>query len=93
MAEKCTLAAGQETHKRFRLYLTVFRLSGIPLLFNKVPKVFNLYATVAVFCSCLTFVTMIADIFMNEEGMERTMESTRTVFPIALGVWIQAFMR
>lgn len=93
MAEKFALAAGQETHRRFRLYLTVFRVSGIPLLFNRVPKSFNLYATVATFCSCVTFVSMVADIYMKAEDIERTMETVRTLFPAALGLSIQIFLR
>lgn len=93
MADKFALAAGQETHRRFRLYLTVFRVSGIPVLFNKVPKLFNLYAAVAAFCSCVTFVSTVADIFMKIEDIERSMETVRTVFPMALGVSMQIFLR
>ncbi|PNF35147.1 hypothetical protein B7P43_G09266 [Cryptotermes secundus] len=93
MAEKFALAAGQETHRCFRLYLTVFRVSGIPLLFNKVPKLFNLYSTVAGLCFCVTFVSMVADIFMKTEGIERTMETVRTAFPMALALSVHIFLR
>lgn len=93
MAEKFALAAGQETHRCLRLYLTVFRVSGIPLLLNKVPKLFNLYSTVAGLCFCVTFVSMVADIFMNIEGIERTMETVRTAFPMALALSVHIFLR
>jgi hypothetical protein len=93
MAEKFDLAAGQETHRRFRLYLTVFRVSGIRLLFNNVPKLFSLYATLAAFFSRVTFLAMAADIFMNVEDIERIMETVRTALPIAMGLWIQVFLR
>jgi hypothetical protein len=83
----------QKTQKRFRLLLMVFRASGLPLLFNKVPKFFNVYAAAATICCYTTIVSIIADLFVNTENLERTMETSRTLFPGVMIVWMHAFIR
>jgi ABC-type Na+ efflux pump permease subunit len=93
MTEHNASAVEQLTHRRFRFFLIVFRVSGIPILYNKVPKLFSLYATVAIFCAYITFVAIVADVFMNMEDLERTMETVRAAFPAAMIIWIQVFIR
>jgi hypothetical protein len=93
MIEPSAAATGQETEKRFRFFLVVFRVSGIPLLFKKVPTLFKLYGTVATFCCYITFVSLVADAFMNTEDLEHTMETVRAVVPAVMIVWIHMFIR
>jgi hypothetical protein len=83
----------QKTQKRFRLLLMMFRASGVPLLFNKVPKFFNVYAAAATLCSYATAVSIIADLFVNIENLERTMETSRALFPAVMIVWMHIFIR
>jgi hypothetical protein len=93
MAEHNASAIGQETDKRFRFFLIVFRISGIPLLFNKVPKFFNVYAAVATFFCYATFVSLVADLSMNTEDLEHIMETSRSLCPAAMIIWMHIFIR
>jgi hypothetical protein len=93
MAEKFPSTAEQETHRRLGLFLTVFRISGIPVMFNNVSKLFKLYIAVALFFSSVTFMAIVADIYVNLEDIERIMETIRMLFPAGIGLWIQIFMR
>jgi Ca2+/Na+ antiporter len=93
MAERNASARRHETQRRFRFFLIVFRIAGIPLLFNKVPKLFKLYAAVATFCCYVTFVTLAADMVVNTEDLERTMETVRAVFPAGMIIWTHVFIR
>jgi hypothetical protein len=93
MIERGASAAAQDTQKRFRFFVIVFRMSGVPLLFNKVPRLYKLYAASVIFCCYVTLLTMVADVFINTEDLEHTMETVRAAFPAAMLVWIQAFLR
>jgi hypothetical protein len=88
-----SLAMGHKAEKRFRFFLTVFLVSGVPILFNEIPKFFNLYAAAATFFSYSTFVSLLADLFINTEDLEHTMETCRTLFPAAMIIWIHIFIR
>jgi hypothetical protein len=85
MAEKFTSTAERKTHRRLSLFLTVFRIFGIPLMFNKVSKLFKLYIAVAPFFSSVTFMAIVADIYVNLKDIKRIMETIRTLFPAQLG--------
>jgi hypothetical protein len=93
MAEHSNTATRQETQKRFRFFLIAFRVAGIPILFNKVPTLFKVYAKVATFCCYVTIMAVVVDMFMNTEDLERTMDTVRVVFPVGMIVWIHIFMR
>jgi ABC-type Na+ efflux pump permease subunit len=93
MVQHNTSAIGSETEKRFRFFLTAFRVSGVPLLFNEIPKFFNLYAAAAIFFCYATFVSLLADFFINTEDLEHTMETSRALFPAVMIIWMHIFIR
>jgi hypothetical protein len=94
MAEINTAAeAAYDTKRRFRVFLIMFRVCGVPLLFDKVPTIFRLYSAIAVFCSYVTVVASVTDMLTNKEGLEHTMETARALFPLSMIVWMHAFIR
>jgi hypothetical protein len=93
MVQHNTSATGHKAEKRFRFFLTAFHVSGVPILFNEIPKFFNLYAAVAKFFCYATFVSLLADLFMNTEDLEHTMETSRAVFPGVMIIWMHIFIR
>jgi Fe2+ transport system protein B len=93
MAEHNAAGAEYETRRRFRAFLNMFRVSGVPILFNKVPTFFNLYSAVAVFCCYITTAAIVMDLLMNTEDLDHIMETARYLFPAVMIVWIHAFIR
>jgi hypothetical protein len=81
------------TYRRFRYYVTVFRVSGLPLLLDQVPPLFRLYAALATVCCYTSYFSQVLDLFLNTADLEHTMETARVVAGAGMTVWIYGFLR
>jgi dihydrodipicolinate synthase/N-acetylneuraminate lyase len=78
---------------RFHYFVTVFRVTGLPLLLGNVPLPFRLYAAVATVCCYASYFSQVVDLVMNTRDLERTMETARIIAGAGMTVWIYGFLR
>jgi hypothetical protein len=88
-----TMTERGRTTRTFQYFATVFRVAGLPLLMERVPLSFRLYASVAAICCYASYFSQVFDLLQNTEDLERTMETARVIAGAGMTVPIYSFLR
>jgi hypothetical protein len=93
MAERNNSLKGNVTKERFNFFLIIFRTAGIPILFEKVPKFFNIYCLIVNTCVYIFYFSNVLDLFTHREDLRYTMETARAAAPASAIIWTYSFLR
>jgi hypothetical protein len=87
------MAEQNKATRRFHYFVTVFRVAGLPLLLERVPLTFRLYAALTTVCCYASYFSQVLDLLKNTRDLERTMETARVIAGAGMTVWIYGFLR
>ncbi|KDQ83630.1 hypothetical protein L798_06891 [Zootermopsis nevadensis] len=87
------MAEHDKTTRRFSYFVAAFRVTGIPLLMDRVSPLYWVYAAVATVCCYASYSAQVVDLLKNTRDLERTMETARVVAGAGMTVWIYGFLR
>jgi hypothetical protein len=87
------MAEQNKATTRFHYFATAFRVTGLPLLLDRVPLIFRLYAAVTTVCCYASYFSQVVDLLKNTRDLERTMETARIIAGAGMTVWIYFFLR
>jgi hypothetical protein len=87
------MAEQDKATSRFHYFATLFRVTGLPLLLDRVPLTFRLYAALTTVCCYASYFSQVVDLLKNTQDLERTMETARIIAGAGMTVWIYGFLR
>jgi hypothetical protein len=93
MAQRENPAAENLTKKRFSFFLAIFLAAGIPILFERVPKIFKVYCVAVNICLYTVYVCIFLELFMQRDDLEHTMETVRMAAPASTIIAEHIFAR
>jgi hypothetical protein len=78
---------------RFGSITFLFRLAGIPFKMKKIPTIYTVYMTIAIICTCTTYVGMFADVYVHRDDLGHAMTTLRVLIPFTNSMWIFLYCR
>jgi hypothetical protein len=78
---------------RFGSIICLLRLAGIPFHMKKMSTIYALYMITVVFCSCITFLGMLLDVYVHRDDLRHAMTTVRVVIPLTNNIWMYFYCR
>lgn len=81
------------TESRFEFIIFFFRAAGIPFHMKKISTTFAIYMITVIFCACITFLGILADVYVNRDDFGHAMTSIRMLIPLTDITWLYLYCR
>jgi hypothetical protein len=79
--------------RRFGSIIFLLRLAGIPFQMKKISTIYAVYTATLNFCSFLTSVGMLSDVYVHRNDLERAVATLRVLIPLWNSLWIYTYFR
>jgi hypothetical protein len=73
---------------RFSWIIFFLRLAGIPFKIKKMSILYAIYMITVIICTCSTYVSMFADVYMHRDDLSHVMTNLRVLIGVTLVLWI-----
>jgi hypothetical protein len=81
------------SESRFGSMIFLLRMAGIPLKMKKVKPIYSTYMVTVTICSCITFIGVFVDAYIQRDDLRRAMKTARVLFSITNIMWIFSYSR
>ena len=78
---------------RFGSVVLLFRIAGIPFKIKKPSTLYTIYMITVIFCTSITFVGMIVDMYVNRHNLRHAVTNIRASIPATNIVWVWCYCR
>jgi hypothetical protein len=83
----------KQSNDYFNSIVFFFRLAGVPFNMNKISTIYALYMITVMFCTCSTFVGMVANVYVHRDDLGHIMTSMRVLMPLMCDIIIYGYCR
>jgi hypothetical protein len=81
------------SNSRFGSIIFLLRMAGIPFKMKKISTIYALYMITVIICSCITYIGMFVDVYINKDELGRTMTNLRVSIPYTNFLFIYFYCR
>jgi len=83
----------KDSNYYFNSIVFFFRLAGVPFNMKKISVTYALYMTTVMFCTCSTFIGMVASVYVRRDDLGHIMTSMRVLIPLMNDMVIYVYCR
>jgi hypothetical protein len=83
----------KQSNNYFNSIVFFFRLAGVPFNMNKISVVYAVYMITVTFCTCSTFIGMVASVYVHRDDLGHIMTSMRVLMPLMCDTIIYVYCR
>jgi hypothetical protein len=84
---------GRLHESRFKIFLFIFRLGGLPLKLKRVSEINTVYNATIIACFYVTSVSLFMDTFVHRHQLEYAMKKLRVFIAFILVAWMHLSLR
>jgi hypothetical protein len=81
------------SESRFGSMIFFLRMAGIPLKMKKIKPIYSIYMVTVIICSCITFIGVFVDAYIQRDDLRRAMKTARVLFSITNIMWLFSYSR
>jgi hypothetical protein len=83
----------KQSNNYFNSIIFFFRLAGVPFNMNKISAIYAVYMTTVMFCTCSTFIGMVASVYVHRDDLGHIMTSMRVLMPLMCDIIVYGYCR
>jgi hypothetical protein len=83
----------EQSNNYFNSIVFFFRLAGVPFNMNKISAIYAVYMITVMFCTCSTFLGIVANVYVHRDDLGHIMTSMRVLMPLLNDMVIYVYCR
>jgi len=83
----------KQSNNYFNSIVFFFRIAGVPFNMNKISTIYALYMLTVIFCSCSTFIGMVASVYVHRDDLGHIMTTMRVLMPLMCDIIVYVYCR